>query len=185
MFYNTVLTMFKVSDILIPFFDQLQTTLLEKVRGKCPYAYKGKKCGKTSLSNGYCNAHQKHYTTISNILEAANKKSLNDALKAGFKPTEIAKKRVKTDGKVQEWMKTAIPQDVTTVKKKVVDPCMKEGYLSAVPDIVLHHEETDFIFNEEFVLIGKLSGNHVIKLMSSDIAVAEWKGWQYDKTSVL
>nr|QBK87191.1 MAG: hypothetical protein LCMAC201_00930 [Marseillevirus LCMAC201] len=117
---------------------------------------KGKLCPSKALDNGYCGKHQNSASiTVGTII-----KKITSSVNKG--PT-------KTQLNIIEWLNTAVPQDETVLKKR------SKGLL---------HEETDIIFDDEYIVIGRLDGNKIIKLSHYEVELCENRGWRYDETAV-
>ena len=75
----------------------------------------------------------------------------------------------KTQMQLTEWLNTAVPQETTVLKKR------SKG---------LHHEETDIIFDDEYIAIGRLESGKIINLSLFDVEICEKNGWKYDPEAV-
>ena len=119
---------------------------------------KGNLCPSKALENGYCGKHQNSASaTIGALL---NKTSTKTTKGKGMSKTQL---------QIIEWLNTAVPQDVTALKKR------SKGLL---------HEETDIVFDEDYKVIGKLNNNQIVKLSNFEVDVCEKQGWQYNTDMV-
>ena len=120
---------------------------------------KGNLCSKKALENGYCGRHQNSASiTIGNIIGKRETKN-------STKP----KKMTKTQLQIIDWLNTAVPQEETVVKKR------SKGLL---------HEETDIIFSDNFIALGRLEGSEIVKLTSFEVEICEKHGWKYDENAI-
>nr|QBK87690.1 MAG: hypothetical protein LCMAC202_00260 [Marseillevirus LCMAC202] len=116
---------------------------------------KGKLCPSKALDNGYCGKHQNNASaTVGTIVKKTSKQT---------------KGMTKTQLQIIEWLNTAVPQGETVLKKR------SKGLL---------HEETDIIFNDEYLVIGRLNKNNIVKLSHFEVELCEKRGWQYDEQAV-
>jgi hypothetical protein len=112
---------------------------------------KGKRCSANANENGYCQKHQgKESVIISNITK---------------KKTNEPKQLTKTELDIINWFNTAIPNKQVYLKK-----CSKG----------LINEDTEFIFTNDYIVIGKKNGKDIAKLNNADIEVCENNGWKFD-----
>lgn len=112
---------------------------------------KGKLCPKKALVNGFCGTHQQH----------TNFEIQNLTKKSGVgKPKPMSK----TQLQIIEMLNTAVPQAETVLKRH---------------ELGLHHEETDIMFDENFMVIGRLSGKNIVKLSDYELNLCETNGWKY------
>ena len=117
---------------------------------------KGKLCPSKAITNGFCSKHINNSSiVIGNILEK--------------QPVKRTKTMTKTQQDIINWLNTAVPQEETILKR-----CSKG----------LFNEDTEFIFDEEFIAIGKLNNNKIVKLNDFDVEICEKRGWKYDEKSV-
>jgi hypothetical protein len=72
----------------------------------------------------------------------------------------------KTQKQILEWLETAIPNQETILKRHTIG---------------LIDENTDIIFNDDYVVIGKLNNGTLGKLSDHDINICEKQGWQYSE----
>jgi hypothetical protein len=75
----------------------------------------------------------------------------------------------KTQLQIIEWLNTAVPQKETVLKKR------SKGLI---------HDETDIIFNDEFMVIGRVDGETIVKLSRFELELCENRGWKYDVDAV-
>lgn len=92
------------------------------------------------------------------------------SLAAGM-PKRDAKPKgpTKTQLQIEEWLNTAVPQEETVLKKR------SKGLL---------HEETDIIFDDEFIAIGRLESNKIVNLTHFDVEICEKNGWKFDPDAI-
>lgn len=119
---------------------------------------KGKYCTSKAMENGYCGRHQNSASTTVGRIATKNKK-------AGAQP----KKMTKTQQDIIDWLNTAVPQQETVLSRT------EHG---------LWHEDTDIIFDENFIAIGHLNNGKVVLLLHSDVEKCERMGWKYDPERV-
>lgn len=114
---------------------------------------KGEVCGKSALDNNYCKAHQGFIVKLSSSLTGK---------------TPIVKNTVsqtaKTKEQILEWLNTAVPQEVTKLYRHPLG---------------LIHKETEIIFNDKFMAIGKLENGKLVNIESFEIEYCEKMGWKY------
>jgi len=79
------------------------------------------------------------------------------------------KKVTKTELDIQTWLSAAVPKDEVVLKR-----CSKG----------LIHEDTEYIFNEDYIVIGVKSGKGMIKLAHTDVEYCERHGWEYAESQV-
>ena len=69
-------------------------------------------------------------------------------------------------------MNTAVPQALTILKRR-------DGFL-------VSDDDNEFIFNDDFVVIGQYEKGSLKKLNNSaQVKICETKGWKYDVDAVL
>lgn len=130
---------------------------------KCMYYFKSGKnkglcCQERALDNGYCKAHQKCVTPVlEQTLESVTKKKANVC-------------KAKSD--IEQWLNTAVPQGRTVLRRW-------NDYL------VSDDSELVFTDDDNYMVIGRLSKERIIKLTSSEVSVCETKGWKYDINAVI
>lgn len=74
-------------------------------------------------------------------------------------------RKTKTEERMEEWMNTAVSKNETPLKKH---------------DLGFLHEPTRLLFNDEFMVIGKLDGdNCIVPLSKDDIEVCEENCWKF------
>jgi len=116
---------------------------------------KGEVCGKSALDNNYCKAHQGFIVKLNSSINTNGK-------------TPIVKNTVsqtaKTKEQILEWLNTAVPQEVTKLYRHPLG---------------LIHKETEIIFNDKFMAIGKLENEKLVKIESFEIDYCEKMGWKY------
>ena len=147
-------------DELLNFVDSIDDKGVQQNMATCAYVIsrgvnKGQHCPKKALDNGYCGKHYNQATTTANKLAAK---------KAVDKP-----KMTKTQQQIIEWLNTATPKEETVLKKR------SKG---------LVHEGTDLVFNEEFMVIGRLNKDGINKLSHFEVELCEKHGWCYDETMI-
>ena len=152
-------------DELCKFSDSLDLNVNQKRSITCMHVMtrginKGKSCPSKALDNGYCGKHQGSAT---NAMEKVMKKT------TGKTTTTKAKGMTKTQQQIIDWLNTAVPQKETVLKKR------SKG---------LFHEDTEIIFDDDFVAIGKMSNGEIVKLAHYDVEICERQGWQYDEDAV-
>ena len=119
---------------------------------------KGELCNASALENGMCKRHCK-----SKIISDLNNGKIGDQiLSVGKKEPKVAQ-ITKTQQKKIDELNTAVKHDDVLIKT----------------DIGLLHTNTQFIFNENFRVLGKkcASGN-IIELTSSDVEICDKNGWR-------
>lgn len=114
---------------------------------------KGKGCPSLATENGYCSKHQKTF------------------LKQNTGVAQVKKNKhlTKTQQDIIEWLNTAVPQDVTILKKR------SKG---------LFNESSEFLFDQDYVVQGKYINKKVCLLSISDIEKCEKMGWSYNPKNV-
>lgn len=147
-------------DELLNFVENIDDKGVSQSSGSCLYVItrgknKGQRCPKKALDNGYCGTHYGHATNTANVLAAK---------KVVEKP-----KMTKTQAQIIEWLNTATPKEETVLKKR------SKGLL---------HEATDLIFNEDFMVIGRLNKDGINKLSHFEVELCEKHGWYYDETMI-
>lgn len=147
-------------DELLNFVDSIDDTGVKHNMGTCPYVIsrginKGKLCEKKALDNGYCGKHYNQATTTAN--------------KLAFKKSPDKPKMTKTQAQIIEWLNTATPKEETVLKKR------SKG---------LVHEATDLVFNDDFMVIGRLNKGCINKLSHFEVEICEKHGWYYDETMI-
>lgn len=118
---------------------------------------KGQVCGKKSLDNGYCKAHQKHIVKIMATVSKTMEKKIVE------KPAQLPK----TKQQILEWLNTAVPQEITKLYRH---------------ELGLIHKETDIIFEcegEIFTAIGKADNGKLIDLDTFELDYCEKMGWRH------
>lgn len=110
---------------------------------------KGKPCPSKALDNGYCRKHQATAGVTGGTLS---------------KKTVKTKEMTKTQLQIIDWLNTAVPNEETVLKRR------SKGLLN---------EETDILFNDDHVVIGKLDDKKIEKLSAFEIEICEKHGWQY------
>ena len=138
-------------------------TFCERKSFTCMYILRGgpnrgKCCPTKALENGYCGKHQMSASvTVSSLV----------------KKTKVTKVKPKALTKGQkdniEWLNTAVPKEVTELVR--------------TPDGLLH-EESDILFDESYMVIGKMNNGSIVKLSHFEIERCERMGWQYDPNNV-
>ena len=78
-------------------------------------------------------------------------------------------KPTKTQLQIIEWLNTAVPQEETVLKKR------SKGLL---------HEETDMIFDEDYMVIGRVNNGNIVELGHFEVEICEKRGWKYDTNAV-
>lgn len=117
---------------------------------------KGMQCSKKALENGFCGTHQQH----------ASFEIQGLAKRVGVgKP----KPMTKTQLQIIEMLSTAVPQQETVLKRQ---------------DIGLVHEETDIVFDENFMVIGRKNGTDITKLSKFELNLCETNGWKYSEDAI-
>ena len=116
--------------------------------------------GSKALENGFCKKHQS--ATIKQMATL------------GKKLTQPQKEKTipKTKLEIAEWLATAIPEKVTTLKKHSL------GFI---------HEETEIIFKEfedSYIAIGVANNGKLDPLTKLETDKCEYMGWRYDYESV-
>jgi len=121
---------------------------------------KGEVCGKSALNNNYCKAHQGFIVKLSASMSITSKVSTSE--------NSIVKNTVsqtaKTKEQILEWLNTAVPQEITKLYRH---------------SLGLIHKETEIIFNDKFMAIGKLENDKLVNLESFEIDYCEKMGWKY------
>lgn len=117
---------------------------------------KGKLCPKKALDNGFCGTHQQHASF--EIQSLTKKTGLG-------KPKPMSK----TQLQIIEMLNTAVPQTETVLKRHPLG---------------LHHEETDLMFDENFMVIGRVNGSKIVELSDFELNQCETNGWKYLEEAV-
>lgn len=112
---------------------------------------KGDYCKEKALSNEYC---KKHQTQAAKAIA-----------KIGMKVPEQKPTISKTRQQIIDMLSTAVPQEEVILKRH---------------ELGLIHENTEIIFDEEFMVIGKLNINKLCKLNEYDVNECERRGWKYN-----
>ena len=118
-------------------------------------ANRGQFCPVKAMSNGYCGKHQ---GSASTAITRATKTVV-----------EKKPKMTKTQQQIIEWLNTATPKEETVLKKT------SKGLI---------HEETELVFDEEYMVIGRLNNDKINKLAHFQVELCEKHGWYYDETMV-
>jgi hypothetical protein len=124
-------------------------------KNQCLYKSRGKQCNSIGTINGYCSVHQlsinKHITMLT---------SKTTAIKNEKKAQSIKTAKEKLD----QLLNTAISQEKTILKRT------SKGY---------YDSNSELLFNNDFIVIGRLEQNNIVKLVDDDIEKCEQMGWEY------
>lgn len=118
---------------------------------------KGQNCKSKPMNNGYCSKHQKSDVAM----------KLDSLLQT--KTREKIPKITATRQKLLDLMETAVSQRETVLHRT------KDGLLN---------KETDILFDETFMVIGKMNGDAIVKLSEFDLEICERHGWKYSKDCI-
>ena len=121
----------------------------------------GSQCTAKPTFNGYCSKHQGTYLKLN----------------SGVAKLKTNKTLTKTQQDIINWLNTAVPKDVTKLKKR------SKG---------LFNEETEFIFDEiendngeiNYIVQGKYINKKITPLSISDVEKCEKMGWKYNKDNI-
>lgn len=131
---------------------------------KCIYYFrsgknKGNCCQERALENGYCKDHQRYVTPIVEHTVSEKVSGKKTACKAS--------------SDIEKWLDTAVPQTKTKLRRQ-------NGYL-----VTDDNNELVFTDDDNYMVIGQLNKDRIIKLTSNMVNLCEEKGWKYDVAAVL